>query len=248
MKAIVVIASVAALLALGYPRAVASTGVMASVGRLLVDGHTCTAFVARSTERPGTSRREYVPTYLTVLLTAGHCFGQSMAWQSNPFTERLYGYSVDRHAATHQVRLAALSPGRGQTVGGYDVAVLWFASPYYRIPALELGFAEEAALREGDHVLAVGYGDGVLTWKAGQFRGREPDGTLLLSFAAIPGMSGGPVFAVGSGRVVGIVIEGTLENPRTDPILCLFVRCALVPPTKATPISRVAALVSWVRP
>ena len=192
-----------------------------AIGRLVIDtDRVCTAFVVRSAERRVTHRYYgQVVFYENWIVTAGHCFGQSLTLIQGNSRRRIahvIGYSGD-----------------GQ---GYDVLVATF-STHVPLPTLEPAFGEFPAV--GDKLLLIGYGHGALMMRVSPLIGYDARGHMEIDGYASPGSSGGPVLVPGTRRVVGIGIETTLDRPAdASPLHCALVGCRVKPPYTAAHIDR----------
>lgn len=211
-----------------------------AIGRLVVDGKfLCTAFPVRTQAIPVDPRANNGATHRNWLVTAGHCLGRQMVYRQPMIRIKSPHGLVVYPERTHPAFPVGFS---GRPPGGFDIAVLEYASSY-PAPILEPAFDSQP--REGEWLLTAGYSRGVLYVSVGRYLGRNDDDQLVVDAVLSWGSSGGPVLIPGTRRVVGIVVEGTPKRRDEGVYACVFTSCETERPYKAVPINWILRVVRW---
>jgi len=242
MRPLAPAALLVALLAAGMPSPEAgAAGVLPveAIGRLFVNGRfVCTAFVIRS-ERVATVDGEERPTYRNRVVTAGHCVTPALSGGQPTFLVAPRGAVPGQAHRTHPLVPAGFSGGRPW---GYDVGVFvyWTSHP---VPILEPLFNHP--LRDGEWLLAAGFSRGVLSYSVGRYQSTTEHDLVAVDALLSQGSSGGPVVILGTHKVIGIVVEGTLKQPAASDGPCIFGGCATERPYLAVPIDCILRVMRW---
>lgn len=225
---------------LSMPAAGASTTPpIDAIGRLVLNGKfLCTAFVIRSEQLPALPHSERA-TYRNWLVTAGHCLEQTISRGQPAFLANPSEAGIGDMPHSHPTVTAGFSGGRPW---GLDIAVLmfWTSRP---VPFLEPAF--DYSPRGDDWLVAVGYPRGVLSFVVGGFLGRNEDQQLLVDARVSRGISGAPVLLPGTRKVIGIVVEGTVQQPAEGEQACMLRICGVDRPYKAASIDWLRRIVRW---
>lgn len=152
------------------------------------DSRYCTGFMARpAAVNPVTGH-----TPLAWFLTAGHCL-----LSTRPIRRLPVGWEVT--SPSHALNIPTADFG---AFVSYD----WRPDPHVYPPFLD------RPLQEGEPLVSVGYGQGVLTLLRGHFTGTERrTGQLMIAFSppVRGGMSGSPVLTA-DGHLAGILVAASL--------------------------------------
>jgi hypothetical protein len=237
-RVLIVLAAVLSVAAVQVPAGTAAGAFPTeTIGRLVVNGRfVCTAFLIRSEETASSIESEQT-IYRNWLVTAGHCVEQSLFDTQPVFLLASRGGAGRDNA--HPVVPAGFS---GRRPSGYDIAVLvfWTAHP---IPTLEPAFSYP--LRDGEWLVSAGFPRGVLSYAVGGYLGTNAHQLLLVDAPLSQGSSGSPVLLLGTRRVVGVIVEGTLKESLSPAGACIVAHCVTDRPSLAAPIGWVLRVMRW---